>query len=124
MLEDDRGVTRPAIISVAITGSLPQKANNPAVPITPDEQIESTHAAFEAGVRNFFSGTFVPAGGEPNQKVTAMTVGMNWWFNPQLRLVLNYDHTTYDEDILPDANSPGDTIDKDDSVYLRFQVDF
>ncbi len=49
MLEDDRGVTRPAIISVAITGSLPQKANNPAVPITPDEQIESTHAAFEAG---------------------------------------------------------------------------
>ena len=39
----------PAIISVAITGSLPQKANNPAVPITPEEQIESTHAAFEAG---------------------------------------------------------------------------
>src|SRR5262249_16899003 len=29
--------------------SLPQKAHNPAVPITPDEQIESTHAAFEAG---------------------------------------------------------------------------
>src|SRR6186713_392260 len=42
-------VTRPAVISVAITGSLPQKANNPAVPITPAEQIESTHAAFEAG---------------------------------------------------------------------------
>jgi 3-keto-5-aminohexanoate cleavage enzyme len=46
---DDRRVTRPAVISVAITGSLPQKANNPAVPITPGEQIESTHAAFEAG---------------------------------------------------------------------------
>jgi uncharacterized protein (DUF849 family) len=42
-------VTRPAIISVAITGSLPQKSHNPAVPITPAEQIESTHAAFEAG---------------------------------------------------------------------------
>ena len=44
-----RGVTTPVIISVAITGSLPQKSHNPAVPITPDEQIESTHAAFEAG---------------------------------------------------------------------------
>ena len=42
-------MTNPCIISVAITGSLPQKANNPAVPITPAEQIESTHEAFEAG---------------------------------------------------------------------------
>jgi uncharacterized protein (DUF849 family) len=42
-------VSRPAIISVAITGSLPQKANNPAVPITTAEQVESTHEAFEAG---------------------------------------------------------------------------
>jgi uncharacterized protein (DUF849 family) len=39
----------PCIICVAITGSLPRKANNPAVPITVDEQVESTQAAFEAG---------------------------------------------------------------------------
>jgi 3-keto-5-aminohexanoate cleavage enzyme len=39
----------PCIICVAITGSLPRKADNPAVPITISEQIESTHAAFEAG---------------------------------------------------------------------------
>ena len=42
-------MTNPCIICVAITGSLPTKANNPAVPITISEQIESTHAAFEAG---------------------------------------------------------------------------
>ncbi|MCB1834023.1 MAG: 3-keto-5-aminohexanoate cleavage protein, partial [Geminicoccaceae bacterium] len=41
--------TRPCIITVAITGSLPTKANNPAVPITVAEQVESTHEAFEAG---------------------------------------------------------------------------
>lgn len=40
---------KPCIICVAITGSLPTKANNPAVPITVDEQVESTHEAFEAG---------------------------------------------------------------------------
>jgi uncharacterized protein (DUF849 family) len=34
---------------VAITGSLPTKADNPAVPITVSEQIESTQEAFEAG---------------------------------------------------------------------------
>jgi uncharacterized protein (DUF849 family) len=39
----------PCIITVAITGSLPTKANNPAVPITVAEQIESTHEAYEAG---------------------------------------------------------------------------
>lgn len=40
---------KPCIICVAITGSLPQKSDNPAVPITLTEQIEATHAAFEAG---------------------------------------------------------------------------
>ena len=39
----------PVIICVAITGSVPQKADNPAVPITVSEQVESTQAAFEAG---------------------------------------------------------------------------
>ena len=39
----------PCILCVAITGSLPTKANNPAVPITIAEQIESTQEAFEAG---------------------------------------------------------------------------
>ena len=42
-------MTKPCIICVAITGSVPTKANNPAVPITVEEQVESTHAAFEAG---------------------------------------------------------------------------
>jgi 3-keto-5-aminohexanoate cleavage enzyme len=42
-------MTTPCIITVAITGSVPQKADNPAVPITVAEQVASTHAAFEAG---------------------------------------------------------------------------
>ena len=42
-------MTTPCIVTVAITGSLPKKADNPAVPITPAEQVESTQAAFEAG---------------------------------------------------------------------------
>ena len=42
-------MTKPCIICVAITGSLPRKEMNPAVPITVTEQVESTHAAFEAG---------------------------------------------------------------------------
>jgi len=42
-------MTTPCIITVAITGSLPSKKDNPAVPISVAEQIESTHQAFEAG---------------------------------------------------------------------------
>ncbi len=42
-------MTKPCIICVAITGSVPTKSDNPAVPITVPEQIESTQAAFEAG---------------------------------------------------------------------------
>lgn len=39
----------PCIITVAMTGSLPTKRDNPAVPISISEQVESTQAAFEAG---------------------------------------------------------------------------
>jgi len=42
-------MTEPVIITVAITGALPRKKDNPAVPVTPGEQVESTHEAFEAG---------------------------------------------------------------------------
>lgn len=42
-------MTEPVIITVAITGAVPRKRDNPAVPVTPAEQIESTHEAFEAG---------------------------------------------------------------------------
>ncbi|MDX1487401.1 MAG: 3-keto-5-aminohexanoate cleavage protein, partial [Acidiferrobacterales bacterium] len=42
-------MTKPAIITVAITGSQPRKADTPAIPVTPSQQIESTHEAYEAG---------------------------------------------------------------------------
>ena len=40
---------KPVVIALAITGSVPRKKDNPALPVTPAEQIESTHEAFEAG---------------------------------------------------------------------------
>ncbi|MFC3109272.1 3-keto-5-aminohexanoate cleavage protein [Undibacterium arcticum] len=40
---------RPVVIAVAITGSVPRKKDNPAIPVTVSEQIESTHEAFEVG---------------------------------------------------------------------------
>jgi len=42
-------MSEPCIVCVAITGSLPTKSDNPAVPISVAEQIESTQEAFEAG---------------------------------------------------------------------------
>ncbi|MCA3625178.1 MAG: 3-keto-5-aminohexanoate cleavage protein [Methylobacterium sp.] len=41
--------TKPVVVAVAITGSVPRKKDNPTLPVLPAEQIESTHAAFEAG---------------------------------------------------------------------------
>lgn len=37
------------VIAVAITGSVPRKRDNPAVPILPPEQVESTRQAYAAG---------------------------------------------------------------------------
>ncbi len=49
MTETPSVAGKPCVICVAITGSLPRKAHNPAVPISVAEQIESTQEAFEAG---------------------------------------------------------------------------
>ena len=42
-------MSTPIVITTAITGAVPRKKDNPAVPISPEEQIESTHEAYEAG---------------------------------------------------------------------------
>jgi 3-oxoadipate:acetyl-CoA acetyltransferase len=42
-------MSAPVIITVAITGAVPRKKDSPAMPIIPNEQIESTHQAFDAG---------------------------------------------------------------------------
>ncbi len=42
-------MNKPCIICVAITGSVARKEDNPAVPTTIQEQIESVHESFEAG---------------------------------------------------------------------------
>jgi uncharacterized protein (DUF849 family) len=42
-------MSTPCIITVAITGSVPTKKDSPAVPISVAEQVESSHAAYEAG---------------------------------------------------------------------------
>src|SRR5262249_6571292 len=40
---------KPVVVAVAITGSVPRKKDNPALPITPAEQVQSTKQAYEAG---------------------------------------------------------------------------
>ena len=40
---------KPCVLCCAITGSVATKADNPAVPTSIQEQIESSHAAVEAG---------------------------------------------------------------------------
>ncbi|WP_264048324.1 BKACE family enzyme [Methylobacterium flocculans] len=42
-------MSEPVVIAVAITGSVPRKSDNPALPVTVDEQIASTREAYEAG---------------------------------------------------------------------------
>jgi len=42
-------MARPVVVAVAITGSVPRKKDNPALPTSPAEQVESTHQAYEAG---------------------------------------------------------------------------
>ncbi len=49
MSENLKTFNKPCIICVAITGSVGQKNNNPSIPISIQEQIESTQESYEVG---------------------------------------------------------------------------
>ncbi|MFP4355052.1 MAG: OprO/OprP family phosphate-selective porin [Phycisphaerae bacterium] len=62
------------------------------------------------------------AGGRAGQ-VDAMTIGVNWYLNPNTRIMVNYVRSCWDVD----ANTADGTSSWDesvDTVMLRFQVDF
>jgi len=49
MEQQTRHAGKPCIVCCAITGSVPRKSDNPAVPISISEQVESAQEAVEAG---------------------------------------------------------------------------
>lgn len=55
-----------------------------------------------------------------NQEIQEITFGVNWWMTPNVRLMLNYEMFTMDEDV-PNG---GDPIDDQSIFYTRFQIDF
>lgn len=46
-------LTKPAVINLALTGMVPKKKDNPAVPVTPDEVVADAIRCYEAGARIF-----------------------------------------------------------------------
>jgi phosphate-selective porin OprO/OprP len=86
---------------------------------------EGTWGAWELAIRyasldmsDGEDATVVAAGA--NQEVTEITLGVNWWMTQNVRLMLNYEMFSFDEDV-PNA---GDPIDDQSIFYTRLQIDF
>lgn len=46
-------LTKPAVINLALTGMVPRKKDNPALPVTPEEVMADAARCYEAGARMF-----------------------------------------------------------------------
>lgn len=51
------------------------------------------------------------------------TAGLKWTLNPNIRMLLNYSHTKYDDKFIPVDVATG-SVDKEDLIMLRTQVAF
>jgi phosphate-selective porin OprO/OprP len=56
-----------------------------------------------------------------NQEVDQITIGVNWWMTQNVRLMLNFEMLSFEEDIPQVGNSP---IDDQTIFYTRLQIDF
>ncbi len=54
------------------------------------------------------------------------TVGLKWIINPQVRLIGNYVHTEFNQSVTvaPNGSGPGATVDSEDGLNARVQVNF
>ena len=87
---------------------------------------EGTWGAWELAIR--FAGLDASDGesagviaATANQEVTEFTFGVNWWMTPNVRLMLNFERFSFDEDIPQAGNDP---ISDQSIFYTRFQIDF
>jgi phosphate-selective porin OprO/OprP len=58
-----------------------------------------------------------------NQKARELTIGINWWWSPNVALRINWEHYTFDED-LPGLKKGDEADDSLDVFYVRWQIDF
>jgi len=77
--------------------------------------------AWQLGVRlsDFDGSDFTPAAGK-TAKATSMTAGLNWYVNDNVRFMLNYVETKYDDSVTIGTTK----LDKIKALMLRSQISF
>ncbi|HZL72209.1 MAG TPA: porin [Planctomycetota bacterium] len=99
---------------------------NRIVPKNPFSVKNGTWGAWELAVRfaslDASDGEDVGVvGAAANQEVTEITLGVNWWMTSNVRLMLNYEMFTFDEDI---PQTGGEPVGDQSIFYTRLQIDF
>jgi len=89
--------------------------------------LEGTWGAFELAARwavldgrNGIDAGLAPVGAQ--LKVTEYTLGLNWWWTPNVALRIDWERLTYDEDRT--FGNLGALRRTADEIYIRWQIDF
>lgn len=83
--------------------------------------VVDAHDAVHAGIAAPKSGALNPPTGS-NHKTVEYTLGVNWWMTPNVRLMIDWEHLSFDQQRQLgrfNALKKGE-----DEVYIRWQIDF
>lgn len=111
-------------VSYLLTGEA-KPIENRVKPAKPFNLDKGDWGAFEVAIRianldaGDADGTFIISS-TTNQKVQELTLGVNWWWTQNTRLVVDFFNFSFDEDIVFANGDHGDLK----AFYVRWQIDF
>ncbi|RJP17504.1 MAG: hypothetical protein C4520_16185 [Candidatus Abyssobacteria bacterium SURF_5] len=94
------------------------------IPLKPFDPFKRTWGAWELAARySLFASEddlFDLGFAEGTEKAEAFTAGLNWYLNANMRMIFDFEHTEFEDELILE----GESVDDEDVLFVQWQLEF